>query len=359
MTSRKSLRSAVLAAVLLIGCSKKLPDVASLADRTARLRTADKAELDEISDTHAALIGSARRRFSENLMTLGEFEDYRKQWEERRRRFDELADSIDGVLSQAVQYSELLVELTESGRDGPRAASALLDSLDGFGALVGAPTLRTVPGVEAALKAIADALTTRSAAKSLASALRAAQPAVDKVLQALLTAYGDGAGAPLRSVAEGLAQEAILEARLYYGPNRLRFCALVRRFDEAYYGQALRIVLPKDEEISNWQGFCPAGRLEQNPACAQLLELQAVQVVRQLDHEARPACQAFRSEAESWQDWLETRRRSARSTRSALRAWARAHGALLRVLSDDRTGHLPELKAVLSELSAATEGIEL
>ena len=160
----------------------------------------------------------------------------------------------------------------------------------------------------------------------------------------------------------------------------INFCSTVEQFSDAYYLHAsiiIRPLLPENwkefckkkndsdncQEQTNederrlylatfWERYCRDAKGNPDQECINLLELQALQVVRGLGKDARPVCNAFRAEVAEINAWLAGRRNNARVVRSALKAWAKEHARVGTALEDKRSVSTSELKAILDELKS-------
>ena len=361
-----------------IACGKKIPDVTKFSEQTVRLRSVNGAELGALSEKHDALIDQVGERLARQAITQKDFGAYKAEWQTNRKEFDKQAAEINAVLSQAVAYSEALAQLAAAGKQGKDAGSSLLNSLSGFRSLFAGPALVTVPGVQAAIQAISQAVTQAQVIKSLQRAVETAQPAVDEISQVLTKVYSAEPTASIRNITEGLHAEALNVSLNKHGRNVINFCNTVEQFSDAYYLHALNIIRPpfptpwdefcegtddpdeclaqtEDDErrlflATYWNGYCRDEDGNPDQECVNLLELQALLVVRELRNEARPVCDAFRAEAGEINSWLAARRNNARVLRSALSAWAREHARVGKALRERRSVSTSELKAILDEL---------
>ena len=384
ISNNKSVAPRLLTYCLLVlafaACVRKTSNVTKFSEQTGRLRTVNSSELGAISDQHDTLVDLANEQLQTGRMTRLKFDDYKKKWQDGRKEFDEHAAEINAVLAQAVAYSEALVELVAAGRKGKEAGSSLLSSLNDFSSFLGGPILSGVTGAQKAVQSIADAYTQRQAIKSLQKAVETAQPAVDAISEVLTEVYSAEPEASIRNITEGLHAETLRVSLNKHGRNVINFCNMIEQFSDAYHLHALNIIRPlfpanwekfcketndpencqeqkKEDErrlflATFWKRYCRDAKGNPDQECMNLLELQALQVVRGLGNDARPVCDAFRAEAAEINAWLAARRNNARVLRSALKTWAKEHARVGTALKEKRSVSTSELKAILDELKS-------
>lgn len=174
---RKRLLSLFFAGfVLLVTACVQTPDLGPWAVQTGHLQSAVANEHAEIS-----------AKLAELSMTAGALDGSNQEaaFTEKRKNFDRASSKIDGTLEVLTVYSSAIVTLAKAGETGAESVERI------------AATLRKATNVATpsggmifdTFKMLAATYTSAQAQKSLATAMTAAQPAIDTIANELRRSY--------------------------------------------------------------------------------------------------------------------------------------------------------------------------
>lgn len=301
---RKSIVSITIA-LLLSACAT--PNIKPFADQTTRLASAVVAEHEQIAAGWDVL-----------REPLGD-----TPYPEQQASFKKSTDAINGLLQQAIAYSERLVELADAGEKGAEAADSLLDTVKKFGAVGGIPGLVASDAAAKVLEKIAAAASRIEAQKSLEEATREAQPAVDMLADGIEELEGK---LPTLVRTLGREQSRVVTERV--GPNLVGLYEAVKAKREGIYSGIYQKVLRFDPA----KGFCVDDNNNVDHACKASQEFKAIEALNNIVGPLEPSYGDYSKRQASIRAWTSERVSKSKDIGVAAKAWAEEHKKIAGIL---------------------------
>lgn len=352
---------ALLGFVLLSGCAT--PDLHPFATETASLGSAISAERAEVQGHFAKVVARAETRDPSDTRV--------KQLKEQQDKYANNAAAIDAVLSVAVDYSNTLVDLAAQGETGGQAVDSLAKSLQGLKSAVdiALPAAGTIPEWTANLiREVGTDVTRIQAQKSLAAALKEADPAVDKIAKAISEAFAPKGAVAVIATGLQAAEAGVLRDEV--GKNRLAFYRGVNvatvKMDNRNPQTRLEYFFGDINDRIGQQnpaaGICgltrpiaatsaDPGAGRDDPQCLTGQTAQGLVAITSLLAGIEPQFQAYSKDLAASKLWLQQRESVDAPIAAAALAWAADHHAITNKLAT--CGGLRALRASCGNLTFA------
>lgn len=286
------------------------PNIKPFADQTTSLASAVAAEHKQIAAGWDVL--------NETL------DDKQKsQYSKQQASFKKSTDAINGLLQQAVAYSERLVELADAGEKGAEAADSLLETAKKFGTVEGIPGLVASDAAAKVLEKIAAVASRIEAQKSLEEATRKAQPAVDMLADGVEELEKE-----LPTLVRTLGREQSRTVTERVGPNLVGLYEAVTEKRESIYSG----IWQKVKRFNPANGFCVDDNNNDDRACKVSKEFKAIDDLNNIVKPIESSYGDYNKRQASIRAWTSERVSKSKDIGIAAKAWAEEHKKIADIL---------------------------